>query len=591
MKYKKLFSRSKDVYALTFSVMQCLHGAATPTSPVPLEQAYMQLAQALTADNKQEDALTYYKKTIEYNPKNKEALYQLGVSLFKKNNHAQAISYLEQYTAFDDQNSEILTQLCTAHTKLGNTQKAAYYQEKIVAIHPTEQGYLQLGNLFLQQDNYAQAIESYNRVLTTNSKNSEAYLQKAQALKKSAHLKDALATYDQLLAHYKNHPQALLEKASLLAKMGNTDAAVATYQQLLPMVPAQKKESLLYTLGNTHRKGGNLAQARDLFQNILKQNPNHAHATLGLAKTYISLGDYALGWPLMAQYNQLANPHGARLLTNTNQIKGKKIFIGAEWMLEDMVQLARYAKNIHDAGGSVIMQTPPQLYTLLKTCPFVDTVIGCNENLAPAYHAYIPMTSLPALFGTTLDTVPTHGPYLNPPQELVTQWHMCMQNDNNFKIGLIWKRNETQIYDPAERMSIPFALLAPIAKIPGVSLYCLQTVTEQECAPCDYHSMFTLFGSGFTENTDSLLNLAALMKSLDLVISIDCCAAHIAGALNIPILVLLPTRADYRWQRTGENFPWYPIMQLFRQQTPGNWNSVITDVKKALKKILKNNAP
>ncbi|MDZ4129418.1 MAG: tetratricopeptide repeat protein, partial [Hydrogenophaga sp.] len=357
----------------------------------------MQLAQALTADNKQEEALTYYKKTIEYNPKNQEALYQLGTSFFKKNDYTNAILYLKQYVTLNDANSEILAQLCTAYTKLGNTQKATQYQQKIVAINPTEQGYLQLGNLFLQQGNYTQAIESYNQVLTKNAKNSEAYLHKAQALQKSACLKDALNTYDQLLAHYRNHPQALLEKASLLAKIGDTNAAIATYQQLLPMVPAQKKESLHYTMGNVYRKGGNLTQARDVFQNIIKQNPNHAHAILGLGKTYIALGDYALGWPLMAQYNQLTNSHGTRLLTNKNQIKGKKIFIGAEWMLEDMVQLARYAKNIKDAGGSVIMQTPPQLYALLKTCPFVDTIIGCNENISPAYHAYIPITSLPAL--------------------------------------------------------------------------------------------------------------------------------------------------------------------------------------------------
>lgn len=580
MRYVKKILPNRIAYILSLCLVYLTCHGNTPAAPIGLEQAYLQLAQALTASNKQTEALIYYKKTIEQNPNNQDALYQLGTTFLKKNEYTEAVSYLEQYAALNNTNIEVLNQLYTAYATLGNSEKSIYYQQQIIALQPTEQGHLQLGNLFLQQGNLSKAIESYNNVLTINPKNSQAYLNKAQALEKSSHIQEAIDTYDQLLTLYKNQPQALLEKAALLVKRGDTEAALSLYQQLQPYIPAQKKASLLYAMGNAYRKGGNFTQAQELFQSILNQNPNHAHATLGLAKTKLKLGQYPLGWQLMAHYNQLANPHGTRLLTNKSQIKGKKIFIGAEWILEDMVQLARYAKTIHDEGGSVIMQTPPQLEALFKACPFIDKVIGFNENLSPAYHAYIPITSLPALFQTTIETIPATIPYLLPPQDLVTHWQSLLKHDRNFKVGIRWKKNEQQIYDPAERASIPFSLFAPLAKIPGVSVYCLQQVTEQESAEFSCHDLITLCGKGFNEDNDGLIELAALMKNLDLIITLDCCVAHVAGALGTPVWTLLPTRADYRWLAGRLDYPWYPTMRLFRQKDAGDWKSVLEEAIK-----------
>ncbi|MDZ4153802.1 MAG: hypothetical protein U1E01_22230, partial [Methylicorpusculum sp.] len=177
--------------------------------------------------------------------------------------------------------------------------------------------------------------------------------------------------------------------------------------------------------------------------------------------------------------------------------------------------------------------------------------------------------------------------YLKPPQELVTQWCTLIQHDSNFKVGIMWKRNEQQVQNPAERMSIPFALFDPLTKIPGVSLYCLQQATEQETSSCTYRDLITLCGAGFPENNDGLLELAALMKNLDLVITLDCCAAHIAGAIGIPVWVILPTRADYRWIIDRQNFPWYPNMRLFKQTTCGDWNTTMNTVIKEVISLVK----
>src|SRR5262249_8012245 len=67
---------------------------------------------------------------------------------------------------------------------------------------------------------------------------------------------------------------------------------------------------------------------------------------------------------------------------------------------------------------------------------------------------------------------------------------------------------------------------------------------------------------------------AALMNSLDLVISSDTAVAHLAGALGVPAWVALGVEADWRWLRDRPDSVWYPTMRLFRQKAAGDWEEV-----------------
>ena len=79
------------------------------------------------------------------------------------------------------------------------------------------------------------------------------------------------------------------------------------------------------------------------------------------------------------------------------------------------------------------------------------------------------------------------------------------------------------------------------------------------------------------------VDTAAVMVSLDLIVTSDTATAHLAGALGKPVWLLLNSAPDWRWQLNYRDTPWYPTMRLFRQKTPRDWLSVIDSVKKALK--------
>ena len=76
---------------------------------------------------------------------------------------------------------------------------------------------------------------------------------------------------------------------------------------------------------------------------------------------------------------------------------------------------------------------------------------------------------------------------------------------------------------------------------------------------------------------------AALIETLDLVISVDTAVAHVAGALGKPVWVLNRFDACWRWPRDRDDTAWYPTMRLFRQAAPGDWAEMMRRVVAALR--------
>jgi hypothetical protein len=197
--------------------------------------------------------------------------------------------------------------------------------------------------------------------------------------------------------------------------------------------------------------------------------------------------------------------------------------------------------------------------------------------------------SLPGLLGTTLATVPADVPYLFADAKLVEQWRQEMLSYSGFKIGIAWQCNpkEDQRRDRGARRSLPLAELAPLGRQAGVSLFSLQRGAGTEQLP-QAASLFPVsdLGSWIDEGCGAFIATAAVMKSLDLVITCDTAIAHLAGALGVPVWVALPFASDWRWLLHRHDSPWYPTMRLFRQSEPADWTPVFERITGEVRKLL-----
>jgi len=83
-------------------------------------------------------------------------------------------------------------------------------------------------------------------------------------------------------------------------------------------------------------------------------------------------------------------------------------------------------------------------------------------------------------------------------------------------------------------------------------------------------------------STPDITILGHLLRRLDLLICVDTMVAHLAGALGCDAWVLLHADCDWRWPSSESHSLWYPSLRLFHQRTPGNWDDVLGEARKAL---------
>jgi len=121
--------------------------------------------------------------------------------------------------------------------------------------------------------------------------------------------------------------------------------------------------------------------------------------------------------------------------------------------------------------------------------------------------------------------------------------------------------------------------LAPLSQVSGVRFFSLQKGDASIQAQTPPAGMqLTDWTGEFADFADT----AALIENLDLVITVDTAAAHLAGALGKPAWVMLPMIPDWRWMLNRADSPWYPTLRLFRQPTAGDWGSVVRRIAEAL---------
>jgi hypothetical protein len=199
-------------------------------------------------------------------------------------------------------------------------------------------------------------------------------------------------------------------------------------------------------------------------------------------------------------------------------------------------------------------------------------VVSASADV-PEYDCWIDQVSLPRVLGTTLNTIPTPAGYLSADPIRVRTWRGRLgvgSQTGTFSVGVAFSGNPRHPAD--RRRSIPPDLDIQLPEIPGLRFVSLQHDASGHSIDLPDMSQWM---TDFAET-------AALIATLDLVITVDTSVAHLAGALGKPVWILLPYAPDWRWMLRRADSPWYRSVRLFRQPAAGDWTSVLTEVMSEL---------
>jgi hypothetical protein len=188
------------------------------------------------------------------------------------------------------------------------------------------------------------------------------------------------------------------------------------------------------------------------------------------------------------------------------------------------------------------------------------------------------MMSLPFCFGTRVESIPASIPYLTVEPAAQKNWGEQLRRFPGLKVGLVWAGNPRLAQD--KMRSIAFEKLAPLFDVPGVQFVSLQKESRVPQEQLAEHRIIDWMPA-----CADLMDTAALISQLDLVIAVDTMIAHLAGALGKPVWLLNRFESEWRWMAGRSDSPWYPSMRIFRQAQLHEWHSVIKDVVAALSEM------
>jgi tetratricopeptide (TPR) repeat protein len=429
-------------------------------------------------------------------------------------------------------------------------------------------------------------INSPQELSEKRTDNVDVLLAEISSHQQAGRLAEAIADYERIIELRPDLVAAYNNLGVLHKEYGEIEAAIANYQKAIALKPDFAEA--YNNLGHALNDRGDLTAAIASYQKAIAISPNYANIHKDLGMCLLLAGEIEWGfmqyeWRWQSDVFKLANPIPpfTQPLWDGSNLAGKTILLYPEQGFGDQIQFIRYASLVQQRGGRVIFPSCSPLARLFATVFGIDTLLSPGDTIPP-FDVYLPLMSLPRVFGTTLASIPTGIPYLfgNRLEGGKAESHEL--NDDCLKVGLVWacnRRNET-----AQKRSCPLGMLQELLDIPNVKFYSLQKDTTVE-------DMTFLLDSSqrivdLSDRLGDFADTAALIDQLDLMITIDTAVAHLAGAMGKSVWVLLPFAPDWRWMLSREDSPWYPTMRLFRQQKHGDWEGAIASLSNALRQKL-----
>ena len=545
------------------------------------------------------------RRILDLDPDNADALHMLGIVDIQRGAMISGVDLMRRAIGAEGGNFIYHNSLAGALGSLGEFDEAAEHYAMAVGINPDyAEAWYNFANMERLRGNKEEAAEKFRRAVEAAPGFADAHNNLGSQLMELGRLDEAEKAYRQGV---KSHPHdvGLLNNLAALAKVrGYFEESAEIYRRITGLAPGgadgwrnlaaalknlghmgealssclkameinPNEPATLDVLGDIRLAEGRVDDALETFDKALKLDPDFAFARSHRGMVRLLKGDFENGWEdYQWRLRTGVLPTLPGPLWDGSALDGRTILLTAEQGFGDTLQFVRYAPLVAALGGRVVVQCQPELARLLETLEGVDRVVT-GEDI-PGHDCHAPLMSLPHLFATTLETIPADLPYLRPDEALSEAWEARLGDAQGLKVGLVWRGNPEQPVNRAR--SCPLDRLAPLARVPGVSLFSLQ----KDADPVPE------WLTGLGENLSDFADTAAAMSRLDLVISICTATAHLAGALGRPLWIPLAFAADWRWLQDRDDSPWYPTARLFRQGSPGDWQGVVARMARALEDL------
>ncbi len=545
--------------------------------------AHLGLGNAFALQDRNVEALECYQRALALKPRLPEAEYAAGFALARLGRLQEAETRYRRALTLRPDFAAAWVSLGSLLRDRGQDRWASAALHRAVQLRPDLiAGWINLAILEREQRRPERAESHLRRAFALNPAQIETLIAWCQFRAAQKDLPGAWSWLRWALLRDPGNAEAVNMHGILLHSEGRFAEAVAVFDH----AELLGSRSAASNRGNSLLDLGRMPEALRAHEQAVEADPTHPGARYNLALTRLRLGEWQLGWQdyeARWQFREVhpSPRHFAVPRWRGEPFLGRRILLHTEQGLGDTIQFSRYATLVAARGGKVILQVQRPVERLMNSLAAVRAGLVEVTRLGdpspaphPPFDLECPLLSLPAVFGTTVDSVPWPGAYLAPDRaEALDKRCLFPAAHSSLRVGLAWAGNPR--YKADRLRSTALSTFLPLLSTAGCAWVSLQKGDPARQISALPDGVSVLDASSHDRD---LAETAALIASLDLVITTDTCIAHLAGAMARPAWILLPHLADWRWMEQIETTPWYPTARLFRQSRQGDWSSLIERV-------------
>jgi hypothetical protein len=535
----------------------------------------LQQSQSLQQAGKFEEAAIGFEKLRMLYPNYPPILNSLGIVYLQLGKFKEGCKLLEKSLQLDPKQTMVFYNLGKAYQNQGQFNESIKAYKKVLDIEPNfTEAYNSLGVSLYSVGKFPEALEYFDHMITASPNDPTGYNGRGICLYALSQYEESLLSLNKALTINKNFPELFNNIGLTLHKLNKFNSAIEHFNQAIQINP--NYADAFSNRGLTLQAIKKTAEAKNDFDRCLEIDSKHSDAYWNKALIKIQLGEYEEGWELYEWRWKSFSKKWARhykepLWLGDESLEGKSIFIYPEQGYGDFIQFYRFIPKLQALGAKVILEVPAALISLIRESTTETLVIESGQK-PPRFNFQCPIMSLPLAFKTRLESIPSSFPYLKTKPEKLFFWETKLEGRYRPRIGIAWSGSSQHKND--HNRSLKLGTLAPLMSLP-FEFYSLQ----KEVRPDDEEFLKTAPIKDFRNYLQDFSDTAALIELMDIVVTVDTSVAHLAGALNKKVCILLPNNADYRWMLNRKDSPWYPSAQLFRQSDTSDWTEQIEAIK------------
>ncbi|MEM9585819.1 MAG: tetratricopeptide repeat-containing glycosyltransferase family protein [Planctomycetota bacterium] len=450
-----------------------------------------------------------------------------------------------------------------------------------------------------QSGNHSGAERIYRDVLAQVPSSANAHVYLGIVLFDQRRFQESVESYRRAVSLQDPFPVAWNNLGNSLRMLGDVDEAERCFARALEQQPGYL--SALKNRGTLWIWSGQVERGLRWYEEGLRVDPDNAELHRNLGVIYLLQGRFDEGWPQYRWRWRMPGsqrPAIAGQLWQGEPLRGKSILLYPEQGRGDVIQFIRMASVLKAEGATVLVQAKPEMVPLLSSALGIDSLLV--EGLAPGQVDYqcSLLDAVDAHFQRTgslpyaQELFDRRAGYLSVSDALTDYWARWLQQacgdvsgddaaGRRRRIGINWQGNPQHHADVYR--SLPLEQLEPLSRLPNTQLVSLQFgAGSDQLSTCSFSDSIVQLPDSLDATGGAFTDTAGVLKNLDHVVTSDTAIAHLAGAMGIPVLVLLGRVPDWRWLMQGDQSPWYPTMTLVRQQQLGDWTDVVLDACRCL---------